>query len=220
MKIFALSPRKWWRFLRKKWLNAKRPTARAASLGAASPAAATNLTNFPPLEGPKREKFILRSADAFYDISQRALQLAAAHPDQEFYLGLVYGVNCAIATELYLKCLLTVEGSQIPKVHNLKYLFNQVSRESRGKIRRRHNRLAKKHPGLSNFRKIGIKTDLDSLLEDGQDVFKLFRYLFEGIPNRMQPVGFALELFGHIIRNRILDLRPKWLSDESTSPAH
>jgi hypothetical protein len=145
----------------------------------------------------------------------------ATQEELKFHLALVYGVNGAFAVELYLKCLLAVEGSQIPDTHNLKTLFNQLSRQSKDKIRKRHNRLAKEHPVLSGFRqRLGIKTDLDSLLEDGQDVFIQFRYMFEGIPDRIKPVGFALEMFGRIVRNRILDLRPELLSDEPTSPTH
>src|SRR5262249_39207005 len=106
------------------------------------------------------------------------------------------------------------------KEHNLKFLFSQLSRESRGKIKKRHNELAPQHEGLCQFRdKHGIQIDLDSLLEDGQDVFVSFRYLFEGIANRVKPVGFALELFASLVRNRILDLRSQWLDDESTSRA-
>jgi len=216
LKIFAISPRKWWQSLRKKWLDAKRHIATAVSLGAAA-----NPTKFPPLEGTRREKFILRSADAFEQAGLLALERAAAQEELKFHLALVYGVNCAFAVELYLKCLLAVEDSQIPDTHNLKTLFNQLSRESRGKIRKRHDGLAKDHPVLSGFRQsLGIKTDLNSLLEHGQDVFIQFRYMFEGIPDRIEPVGFALEMFGRIVRNRILDLRPELLSDEPTSPIH
>jgi len=115
---------------------------------------------------------------------------------------------------------LAVESGQIPETHNLKELFTQVSRESRDKIRKRHKELASNHAVLSGAaERVGIKTDLDSLLEDSQDVFTHFRYLFEGVRNRAKPIGFALDLFGQIVRNRILDLRSEWLSDESTSQA-
>jgi hypothetical protein len=55
-----------------------------------------------------------------------------------------------------------VEGSQtIPETHNLKQLFEQVSRESRGKIKKRHAALAPDYPEFSAFRQSpGIKTDL------------------------------------------------------------
>ena len=168
-------------------------------------------TKFPALSGTRREKFILKLADAFLDTSRLALRRAASVKEEEFQLALVYGVNGAFAVELYLKCLLTVEGSHVPSTHNLKNLFQQLSRESRARITRRHNDLAKENAGLAAFRRKGINTELNSLLDDGQDVFKNFRYLFESIPNRMKPIGFALELFGEIVRNRILDLRPDWV---------
>lgn len=185
------------------------------------PRITNDIGNFPQLEGTKREKFILKSADAFEEASVLALKHATQDQNQTFYLALVYVVNASFAVELYLKCLLAVESGQIPETHNLKDLFNQVSRESRAKIKKRHNKLAPDHSVLSGFReRLGIKIDLDSLLEDGQDVFKHFRYLFEGVRSRTKPIGFGLELFGRIVRNRILDLRPEWLSDESTSPIH
>ena len=87
---------------------------------------------------------MLRSADAFYQTGQLALK-CAVREDEKFHLALVYGVNGAFAIELYLKCLLAVEGSQIPATHNLKDLFAQLSRESRDKIRRRHDELARNH---------------------------------------------------------------------------
>jgi|SRR5262245_5853139 len=184
------------------------------------PKIANDIGNFPPLEGAKREKFILKSADAFQEASILALKRATEDKDQTFFLASVYVVNAAFAVELYLKCLLAVESGQIPETHNLKELFNQVSRESRDKIRKRHKELASNHAVLSGAReRVGIKTDLDSLLEDSQDLFTHFRYLFEGVRNRTKPIGFALDLFGQIVRNRILDLRSEWLSDESTSRA-
>jgi HEPN domain-containing protein len=186
------------------------------SMGYPMSLATPNPTKFPPLEGSRREKFVLKQADAFHRAGQLTLQ-CAAREEEKFHLALVYGVNGAFAVELYLKCLLAVEGSQTPATHNLIKLFNQLSRESRDKLRREHDQVAKQNSVLSRFRQRGINTDLDSLLEDGQDTFERFRYLFEGIPDRLRPVGFALDLFGQIVRNRILDLRPEWVSDELPS---
>lgn len=198
----------------------RRENQKIGSATVSQKSSAIKRTKFPPLTGEKLEKYIFKSADAFIEISQQALKAAASSPDEEWYLAIVYCVNGALATELYLKCLLTVEGGQIPKTHNLKFLFSQLSCESRGKIKKRHNELAPQQQGLCNFRdKQGIQIDLDSLLEDGQDVFVTFRYLFEGIADRVKPVGFALELFASLVRNRIIDLRSHWLGDESTSQA-
>jgi len=140
---------------------------------------------------------------------------------QKFNLGLVYGINGALAVEFYLKCLLEIECNQTPETHDLQFLFRQLSRCSRAKLRKRHDKLAPDDRMLSNMReKYGIKTDLESLLEDGKDVFTDYRYLFEGIRGRTKGLGFLLELFGQLVRNRIFDLRPEWLSDESTSQPH
>jgi hypothetical protein len=178
---------------------------------------------FPPLTGTRRHKFILSSADAFKRASRLALKSVerAESGGEQFHLGLVYGVNGAFAVELYLKCLLAVECDQIPATHNLKELFHQLSRESQAKLKRDHDKRIQDNSMLAGFRqRLGIKTDLDSLLEDGQDVFRQFRYMFEGVPDRTRPLGFALEPFGELVRNRILDLRPEWIADESTSQAH
>ena len=178
---------------------------------------------FPALTGTRREQFILSSADAFKRASLLALESVrrAATKEEKFHLGLVYRVNGAFAVELYLKCLLAVECSQIPATHNLKDLFYQLSRESQARIKRDHDNRIQGNSMLADFRhKLGIQTDLNSLLEDGQDVFKQFRYMFEGIRDRTKPIGFALEPLGELVRNRILHLRPKWLADESTFPTH
>jgi hypothetical protein len=178
--------------------------------------ARVNATKFPPFKGTEREKFILRSADAFHQTAQLALRCPASEQER-FHLGLAYGVNGAFAVELYLKCLLAVENRRIPKIHNLVSLFERVSPDSREKLKRRHDELETNNTVLSEFRKKGIKTDLDSLLRHAQDVFEQFRYMFEAVPDRMEPLGFALDLFGQIVRNRILDLRPEWVSTEFPS---
>ena len=178
---------------------------------------------FPPLEGELRELYLFRSADAFHEASLLALDRATKtkNEGQKFNLAVVYGVNGAFAVELYLKCLLAIELNQVPEIHDLQKLYFQLCRNSRTKLRRRHDDLAKDNEVLSVMQqKHGIKTDLESLLEDGKDVFKHYRYLFQGIRGRTKGLGFLLELFGQVVRNRILDLRPEWPSDEPTSPIH
>lgn len=163
---------------------------------------------------------MLSSADAFRQASYMALKGVeiAESPGEKFHLGIAFGVNGAFAVELYLKCLLQIECGQIPETHNLKELYYQLSRESRAKLKRSHDKDMQDNPMLAGFRQsLRIRTDLHSLLEDGQDIFIQFRYLFDGVPDRTNPLGFALEPFGQLVRNRILDLRRKWIADESTS---
>ena len=162
---------------KRKWLNAKQLIVTAASQSAASLGAAENPTKFPPLEGRRREIYIFRSADAFYEASLLAANRTRTTEDkaQKFNLGLVYGTSGAFAVELYLKCLLSIECNQVPETHDLQRLYLQLSPKSRAKLRKRHDKLAKDNATLSDFRKrFGIKTDLESLLEDGKDVFSSF----------------------------------------------
>jgi HEPN domain-containing protein len=126
---------------------------------------------FPPLEGELRELYLFRSADAFHEASLLALDRATKtkNEGQKFNLAVVYGVNGAFAVELYLKCLLAIELNQVPEIHDLQKLYFQLCRNSRAKLRRRHDDLAKDNEVLSMMQqKHGIKTDLESLLEDAK----------------------------------------------------
>jgi hypothetical protein len=162
----------------------------------------------PPAHGEAREQLMLKSADAFRHVSELILSEIGSG---RAHLGFAYGVNGAFAVELYLKCLLTVEGSPVPASHNLKFLFDQLSRESKVKIRSVHNERASQDSVFASLERSGIKTDLDSLLEQGQDVFEQFRYIYEGIPRGKSQIGFALNIFAGCVRDRILDLRLTWL---------
>jgi len=158
---------------------------------------------------------MLKAAIAFSEASDL---LAAAMQDKR-YLGFAYGVNAAFSVELYLKCLLTVEGSEeVPFTHNLKELFQLLREESKGKLRESHNDWVLEDSMMIEVRRHGRKTDLNSLLEEMQDIFVRFRYFYEGLPDVTRDCGFGLRIFADCLRNRILDLRPDWIADESTSP--
>src|SRR3954465_11185228 len=105
------------------------------------------VTRFPGPEGLRREIYIFRSADAFHEASLLALRRATTtdNETQRFNLGLVYGVNGALAVELHLQLLLEIEGKQVPETHDLQKLYLQLGRESRAKLKKRHDELAKDH---------------------------------------------------------------------------
>jgi hypothetical protein len=211
LKISEISPSEWWQFLKRKLKSAKRFIETAAN------PKRPRRDSFPAQRGTAREKLMIHQANGFANASR--IVLNAQSPENPQF-GLVFGVCGAFSVELYLKLLLTVEGAEtIPVTHNLKILFNQVSKESRGKLRKQHNELVVDDPVMILLRARGIKTDLDSLLEQGQDVFEQFRYIYEGVPSTEQDIGFGLGIFGGCVRNRILDLRLEWLSDAPTSQA-
>src|SRR5262245_36576323 len=50
----------------------------------------------------------------------------------------------AFACELYLKCLIAVEGKKPSETHDLRQLFFELSRESQKQIRRAYKEMVKK----------------------------------------------------------------------------
>jgi hypothetical protein len=137
--------------------------------------------------------------------------------EEKLYLTFAFGVNAALATELYLKCLLLVECGQFPKVHNLKLLFGQLRTSTRQVLKKKHDDLVRADQRLERFVKQGMKLDLDSLLEKGQDIFEQFRYPYEV---NLKEVFFGLTGLLASVRDYILSIRPEWIDDESTSQVH
>jgi hypothetical protein len=123
-------------------------------------------------------------------------------------LAVPWGVNDALALELHLKCLLLIEQGTYPEEHNLKELFRNLSRQTKDVLRKEHDGIAENDPIFTNARaQIGIETNLETLLELGQDAFTQLRYAFEGTP----PVGmWGLDIFTQLVRKRILLKHPDW----------
>jgi HEPN domain-containing protein len=92
-----------------------------------------------PEEQKRREpKLIFKTADVFSEAAVTILR--KAWDEEKTYLLFAFGVNAALATELYLKCLLLIECGQFPKIHNLKSLFGQLARKTRQAIKKKHDK--------------------------------------------------------------------------------
>jgi HEPN domain-containing protein len=160
-------------------------------------------------------KLIFKTADIFSETAKT--MLLKSKVEGKLYLTFAFGVNAALATELYLKCLLLIECGQFPKRHNLKLLFGQLKPGTRQILKRKHDEIVRQDQRLEIFLKHGMTLDLDSLLEKGQDIFEQFRYPYE--PNTKE-VFFGLTGLIACTREYILSLNPKWIDGESTSQAH
>jgi hypothetical protein len=169
----------------------------------------------PTPPGASEPKLIFKTADVFSEAAVTLLH--KAWNEEKPYLSFAFGVNAALATELYLKCLLLIECGQIPKIHNLKSLFGQLPRKTRQVIRKQHDKAVHEDRALVPFAKQGIKFDLDTLLQRGQDVFELFRYPYEP---RAKDTFFGLSGLANCVRQHILSLHPEWIDNESTSLDH
>jgi hypothetical protein len=119
-------------------------------------------------------------------------------------------VLSAFASELYMKCLLCLEGRDIPPSHNLKKLFGRLP----GRLQRRLDAMwidyvptraemfeyARKHFNYT------AATDLRSALADGGTGFEDMRYVYEGPTN----TKFFLADLPKLLRALILEQKPDW----------
>ena len=136
---------------------------------------------------------------------------------RQTFLNFAVSVNAALATELYLKCLLLIECGQFPKRHNLKLLFGQLKRSTRQALKKEHDEIVRRDKKVKTLVKRGMKLDLDSLLEKGQDIFEqFFRYPYEPTANG---VFLWIDCVNSLYRRYILKSNPEWIDDESTFPS-
>ena len=124
-------------------------------------------------------------------------------------------VLSVFAAELFLKCLLLMEGKTPPNAHHLGKLFNLLSAEAKERITKMwdHSTFIRRKEFEANERKLetvvpGIKIprDLPTALNDCGGAFNRMRYLYED-PNNIK---FYIIDFPEILRRYILKLRPGW----------
>jgi hypothetical protein len=113
--------------------------------------------------------------------------------------------------------LLKIETEQIPSSHDLKFLFEQLSPQTRGRLRKEHDSVPWQDDVIGQFlKKIGQAATLDSLLEHGGKTFEIWRYPYEGL--YQGGGGFGLKRFGSLVREYILVLHPEWIGALPTFP--
>jgi len=92
-------------------------------------------------------------------------------------------VICAFAAELFLKCLILLEGGTPKNTHNLLTLFEQLSAKHRALVERHWDTgcRARKDSidAMEKQYNVTIPRDLKTALTDCGDAFKLLRYVYE-----------------------------------------
>jgi len=114
----------------------------------------------------------------------------------------------AFAAEAYLKALLAVEGITPPKIHNLLSLFDKLKPASRKCITAWWNKHSK--PILDKARAQPVPDyiparNLRDALDEASSAFIDWRY-----HGNKAYMGFSILAFPHLVRNRILELKPDW----------
>lgn len=121
-------------------------------------------------------------------------------------------VLSVFASELYLKCLLCVETSKVPAVHDLEKLFMGLPVKTRHEIDDLWDtdiRQPGKQAVLDKLRETPtgkeIKNDLRYALGKGADAFMELRYFYE-----TEQSFFLLSDFPYVLRVAILRRFPHW----------
>ncbi|THJ20478.1 MAG: hypothetical protein CAF45_014585 [Nitrospira sp. CG24E] len=141
---------------------------------------------------------------------------------------IVSATNLAFALETYLKILRAQLGLSVPKTHDLSKLYKDLPPKVRSEIENRYDDKGRSQPlpvrasitlGKAIRQEVPVWQDyrqeskaLGSLLERSKDVFKVWRYVFEGDPKEdgfqsyqfeYLLLLFACEAVRAAIRNRL-----------------
>ena len=119
-------------------------------------------------------------------------------------------VLSAFAIELFLKCLLLLEGKELDRTHTLNVLFRKLSHKRKRRIEEVWDKEAR--PKVDTLRrKFGLShpSDLSNALATCGKAFEHMRYGYED-PDRQV---FYLGELPTILWRTILELRPEWAKD-------
>lgn len=155
---------------------------------------------------------IFKEADTFV-LAFKAILLKASDVFETDFrctvsLGYAANVNHAFAFELYLKCLIAIEGKLIQFGHNLEITFNNLTEETKNKIINRFTNNNPNHISINNIVKgVNKPSDFLELISSVPQPFKSLRYLFEDKEKRY--LNYELEEAIYSVRETILELKPK-----------
>jgi hypothetical protein len=116
-------------------------------------------------------------------------------------------VLSAFAIELFLKCLLLLEGKELDRIHTLNVLFRRLSHKQKRRIEEVWEKEARPKVDELN-QKFGLThpSDLPNALVTCGRAFEYMRYGYED-PDRQV---FYLGELPTILWRTILDIRPEW----------
>jgi hypothetical protein len=164
--------------------------------------------------GPINPAKVFEQADCFY----QALAVLCNVDPENIQLGVMLGepvmVIGALTIELFLKCLVCIETSEVPRSHDLKELFSRLSEPTQNRIQTEWDagiatRRAKEWDDLEHRFGVKIARDLPSALAVGSRSFELIRYSYEGNTKDLQ---YYLQDLPALLGRVILEMRPEFLA--------
>jgi hypothetical protein len=117
-------------------------------------------------------------------------------------------VISAFASEIFLKCLLNLEGAKIPQTHNLETLFQALSADTRARVTELWDAEveSKKAQWAAAQGDNPAPLDLPTALKDGGHTFDAVRYAHEGDVK----CRFVMGDLPRVLRAVILEKKPEW----------
>lgn len=153
---------------------------------------------------------VFRQAEAFYQAIDQLHRTSSPQRISAVVIPIV--VLSAFASELFLKCLLSIETGHVDRTHLLWDLFQKLSPATQARLcsawdenqAGRVDVLDK----LDQSNASALPRDLPSCLEAGSDAFRLMRYIYEG----GRDFAYVLSDFPIVGRKVTLELKPEWAS--------
>jgi|GEM_PF-3296819 len=129
--------------------------------------------------------------------------IVSADGDVPYQMSPVIAVS-AFAFELFLKCLLLLDGDELPRTHDLNRLFNALKEDRRRQIEMRYEEQRQESRTAA-----GPNFPLARVLEQSADAFESHRYIYElDDPRTVSP--FTVQVLCNTVRKILLELHPEW----------
>jgi hypothetical protein len=170
-----------------------------------------------PAPNEKTLRGMFGVASWFHVAADRITGMAAA--DQQHGALVIPGaMNSAFAFELYLKCLIGLEGNPFPAIHKLDVLFTHLTPVSQDVIRGFSTRGVEgiQHMLSTLYAKTHRETvpvvTFDYILTTNANAFEGWRYVFEGrdLADTDGLLIWTANSLRDATRSRIKMLRPDW----------
>ncbi len=158
-------------------------------------------------------KLILRHAMSFHHSARKLLHAQDEDPEKWAFLAQPYMALLAFASELYLKCIHTIDSGVTPPGHDLKRLFDALPSLRQRWILGCWDQLHRRPEYLKMWADMEGATgehmprDLPSILTACARGFEDMRYIYE---NPKGPKFYGLDDFPDVVRSAILQIHPDW----------
>jgi len=110
----------------------------------------------------------------------------------------------AFAFELFLKCLLSIDGVAPPKTHNLRDIFAKLPKRTQSEIEARYD----EQRAGSQFAR-GPDFAMRDVLEGSADAFESHRYIFE-LHDPTTVSQYTVHVLCNTVRAMLVEAHPDW----------